>query len=319
VPICNDCNDSLRGIDPTVGKVRIEGINDKPMWKDRLQEGEYEVFIDTEFRDGTLKIAEHTIKGKSDREILLFAHLDHPFQANDNLSGVACLVDLAFKLKDKFNHTIKIIFCPETIGSIAYGLLEDISKVDFVVALDAIGDDNTLLIQKPLDQNKLDWVVHLALLQTGASFRKGLFRHLIGSDEYFFNDPKVGISGLMISRYPYEQYHTSADTPEIVKEERIVEVQKYLENLISIYERNYIPQRLFKGPLMRSRYGVQNVSKEYNRLLDYFIYLIDGKRDLVEVCVESGIGFDYGYDLLEKLKADNFIKNAVDGSNTGQE
>jgi aminopeptidase-like protein len=316
VPVCVDCDSSLKDIDPSVGKIRIDGVNDKPIWKDRLREGEYEVFIDAEFRNGTLKIGEHTIKGKPDREILLFAHLDHPFQANDNLSGVACLVDLAFKLKDKFNHTIKIIFCPETIGSIAYGLTQDISKVDFVVALDCAGNDNSLLIQKPFEENKLDWVAHLALLATGISFRKGLFRHLIGSDEYFFNDPKVGIPGIMISRWPYNEYHTSADIPEIVKEDKILEVQKYIENLISIFERNYVPERLFRGPLMRSKYGFQNVSNEFNRLQDYLIYLIDGKRSLADICVLSGIGFDYAFNMLEELKKHNLIKNADSWTDT---
>jgi aminopeptidase-like protein len=316
VQLCTDCNDSLKGLDPSIGKVRIEGINDKPLWKDKMAEGEYEVFIDTEFRNGTLKIAEHTIKGKSDKEILLFAHLDHPYQANDNLSGVACLVDLAFKIKDKFSHTIKIIFCPETIGSIAYALTQDISKVDFMVALDAIGNNETLLVQKPFSENKLDWVAHLALLKTGVSFRKGNFRQLIGSDEYVFNDPKIGIPGIMISRFPYKEYHTSADTLEIVLEEKIADVQTYIENLISIWERNYVPVRNFKAQLMRSKYGFQSPSKEFNRLLDYLVYLTDGKKDLVEICVLSGVGFDYAYEMFEKLKENNLIKSADNRAHT---
>jgi aminopeptidase-like protein len=101
--------------DEEISSLKLEGGKEFiPKYAWNIPEDEYEVFIDSENKPGVLKIGVHTIKGKSDREILLFAHLDHPFQANDNLSAVACLLDLANKIKAE--HTIKIIFCPETIG-----------------------------------------------------------------------------------------------------------------------------------------------------------------------------------------------------------
>lgn len=274
----------------------------------KLKKGKYEVFIDTEYRDGKMKIAEHIIQGKSDREILLFAHLDHPFQANDNLSGVVCLVDLAHKIKDKFNHTIKIIFCPETIGSIAYAYLTNLSKVDFMVALDIVGNDNSLLLQKSFDENNiLNYRAHLAITHQSKDYRKGQFRLLLGSEEYIFNDPKIGIPAILFSRFPYPEYHTSDDTPEIIKEEKIKEVQDTIITLIDIWEKDYVPFRNFVGPLMRSKFGVQTGEKRFNRELDYFFYLMDGKRTLAQLCCETGKNFYWMYDLLEKLKNENLI------------
>jgi len=291
-------------------KLKIEGfVPPKKKTKDLLKKGKYEVFIDTSFKKGKLKIGVHTIKSKAknrlNKEILLFAHLDHPFQANDNLSGVACLVDLAKKLKN-CRYDIKIIFCPETIGSIAYVFTQDISKVDWMLALDCVGNDNTLLIQKSFNRSdKLNLAAHLAITTLGISYRKAEFRFLIGSDEYVFNDPEIGIPGLMISRYPYPEYHTSADTPKIIKEKNLKEVQKFILKLIEIMEKNCRPKRKFKGPLFRSGIKAQTFNRQFNRNLDYFIYLMDGKKDLIELCCYSGVDFDYAYQLLKKMKNEN--------------
>lgn len=295
-------------MDVSVGKVQIEGVTDwKPEFKDKLSEGEYEVFIDTEYKKGTMKIGVHTIPGASDREILLFAHLDHPFQANDNLSGVACLVDLATKLKA--NHTIKIIFCPETIGSIAYARTRKLDKVDFVIAVDVCGNDNTLLLQKSFEaENRLNRVAHVAIQGLRENYRKGGFRSLIGSDEYVFNDPQINIPGILLSRYPYKEYHTSEDTPEKINYQMIEKTGKAIEEIIRIWELDFIPKRAVPSPLMRSRYGIQSPSKELNLSLDYFWYSVDGKRTVAELACEYGLDFDYVYDFIIKMEQDGKIR-----------
>lgn len=279
---------------------------------EKLVEGEYEVFIDSEDKDGVMKIGVHTVKGKTDKEILLFAHLDHPYQANDNLSAVACLMDLAGQLKDRYEHTIKLIFCPETIGSIAYAATQDISKVAFVISVDSIGNNNTLLFQKAYDKYaRINGCMHLAVAGQGVSYRKGEFRLVAGADEYYFNDPKVGIPGLFVSRLPYPEYHTSADTPDTINIEKIVEVQKVIKTTIEFYERDFIPKLNVKGVIMRSKYGIQTNDKLMNRELDYLFYEIDGKKYLSEIILSLGIGFDYSYDVLSKLETHGQISRVT--------
>jgi aminopeptidase-like protein len=277
-----------------------------PQSTDVLPEGQYEVFVDSEDRDGIMKIGVHTIPGKSDREILIFAHLDHPHQANDNLSGVACLIDMAGMMKDRFDHTIKLIFCPETIGSIAYAETQDISKVDFVLSVDSIGNDETLLFQKSFDKfDRLNYCMHLAVAGQGVSYRKGEFRHEYGADEYYFNDPKVGIPGIFLTRLPYKEYHTADDTPDKIIDEKIKEVQRVILKCIDFYERDYIPEMLVKGPIMRSKYGIQATDKMLNKELDYLFYSIDGKKYLTDIIMSLGVGFDFAYDILNKLGKEN--------------
>lgn len=300
---CKDCKDWEGG----KLKVKIKGVKEEPKkYTDALPEGEYEVFIDSEFRPGKMKLGVHTIQGKHDREILLFAHLDHPFQANDNLSGVACLTDLATRIS--CDHTVKIIFCPETIGSIGYALTQDISRVDFVIAVDICGNDHNLLFQKSFDNyNKLNRVASCAMQILGKPYRKGNFRNVIGSDEYVFNDPEINIPGLLLSRHPYTEYHTSEDTPDKINYEMIKETGDAILKIIEVYEKDYVPKRTFKGPLMRSRYEIQSFNPQINLNFDYLFYSIDGKKSLAELCGELEFNFDFVYEILEKLKKDGKV------------
>ena len=280
--------------------------HDGSVVKDKWADGEYEVFIDSGFKPGVMKLGVHTIKGKTDREILLFAHLDHPFQANDTLSGVACLLDLATKLKSE--HTIKIVFCPETIGSVAYALTQDLSKVDFMIAVDICGNTNSVLMQKSFDQeHRINRVAHLAIHSFSETYRKGAFRNTIGSDEYVFNDPQIGVAGIMLSTHPYKEYHTDKDTPDKIDYEQIEKMGNIIQKIIEIWEKDYIPVKKFKGQLMRSRYGIQTPSPQVNLSWDYFFYHMDGKQTLAELCSDYGLNFDYTYSILEQMVDDKTI------------
>lgn len=274
-----------------------------------LKEGEYEVFIDTEFRPGVMKLGVHTIPGKTDKEILLFAHLDHPFQANDNLSGVACVVDIAKRIKSE--HTIKIVFCPETIGSIAYAHTQDLSKVDFVIAVDCCGNEhrNGFLLLKAWDlEAKINRYAHCAFQMMGKQYRKGKFRGTIGSDETVFNDPDIGIDGICLTTHPFDEYHTDQDTPEKINYDKIKEMADLVIKIIEVADMDYVPVKNFKGPLFRTKYGIQSIVPQLNLNYDYLFYSIDGKRSLAELCAEFELNFDEIYKVFEKIIADGKLE-----------
>lgn len=284
-----------------------------------LTEGDYVVHINTEYKPGTMKLGVHTIPGKSDREVLLFAHLDHPHQANDNLSGVMCLLEVAGKIK--CDHTIKIIFCPETIGSQAYACTQDLSKVDFVIAVDICGNDGPILFQSAFDQTaRINKVAHTAITGLGTGFIKGKFRTSIGSDEYPFNDPQINIPGILLSRHPYKEYHTADDTPDKIDYSRITAMGEVVMKIIENYEKDFIPTRHFIGPVMRSRYDIQTPSPQLNLSYDYLFYSIDGTKYLSELCYDFGTNFDYSLLALNKLIDDGFIGRAtLGGSDSSKE
>ena len=88
----------------------------------QLEDGNYQVNIDTELFDGELNYAELFIKGKSEKEIFLSTYICHPSMANNEISGPAVVTFLAKWLKkiSETNYSYRIIFVPETIGSITY-------------------------------------------------------------------------------------------------------------------------------------------------------------------------------------------------------
>lgn len=280
---------------------------------EKLKEGEYEVFIDTEYKPGVMKIATHTIKGESDEEILLLAHLDHPYQANDNLSAIACLLETIKDLKSKY--TIKLVFCPETIGSIAYAHTNDLSRVKFAIAVDICGNDDSILLLKAFDpQAWINRVAHCAFQIICRPYRKAPFRSTIGSDETVFNDPLIGIPSILLTTHSktWLDYHTDEDTPDKINYEKITETAEVVRKIIEIAEKDYVPVRNFKGPLMRSRYKMQSVVPQVNLNYDYFFYLIDGKKTLAELCAEQELNFDSLYETLSKIEADGKISRGTD-------
>src|SRR5437867_4372507 len=60
-----------------------------------LDEGEYEVCIDSSLTDGHLTYGELLIPGETADEVLISSHVCHPSLCNDNLSGIALSVSLA--------------------------------------------------------------------------------------------------------------------------------------------------------------------------------------------------------------------------------
>ena len=79
------------------------------------------MFINSRFKKGFLNYGELLIKGKSNKEIILSTYICHPEMANNETSGISVLTYLAKWIKSKKrNFSYRIIFVPETVGSIAY-------------------------------------------------------------------------------------------------------------------------------------------------------------------------------------------------------
>ena len=90
--------------------------------RDSLTDGEYQVNIDDEHRDGRLTIGEAFLPGNSDREVLLTSYLCHPKGANDNFSGVVVAVEL-FRMLSRLSdrkYSYRLLLNPETISSLAW-------------------------------------------------------------------------------------------------------------------------------------------------------------------------------------------------------
>lgn len=89
---------------------------------EQLKPGTYKVKIESTLTAGSLTYGELRLPGTSDREIFLSTYVCHPSLANNELSGPAVTTELARWLGDMASRrfSYRIIFIPETIGSIVY-------------------------------------------------------------------------------------------------------------------------------------------------------------------------------------------------------
>ena len=82
----------------------------------------FKILIDSNLKkNGNMPIGEYVIQGESKQEILISTYVCHPSMANNELSGpLLSMMLIDYFKKYKLNKTLRFIFVPETIGSIAY-------------------------------------------------------------------------------------------------------------------------------------------------------------------------------------------------------
>jgi len=271
--------------------------------------GEYRVFIDSKFEEGTLKVGDCTIEGETDETIVLVAHLCHPAMANDDLAGVAVLVDIAKDLRKRNNHyTYKFLLVPETIGSVAYLSQNEgiIPKLKYGIFLEMLGNHNIHALQLTRQGNtRLDKIARYAMKRKLTNFREGPFRKVVGNDEMVFNGPGVNIPMISISRFPYPEYHTSDDNPSIISEENLKESKTLILEILNIIDNDRIPKRKFKGPVFLSGYGLWGPRIAEN--IEQIMLRLEGDKSIFDIAEELDMEFNDVLNYVNKFFAKGLI------------
>jgi len=214
---------------------------------DSLTEGKYEIIIETEESKGNLKVLEYTHKGKFDTTFVFVAHLDHPGLANDDLSGCAVGIELFKKiLNKKTKYTYKLVLLQEIIGSEYYLNLNEKGDVIGSLFLEMLGNKNEIALQESFTGDSIiEKAILKSLEELKIKHRKGGFKEIICNDEYIWE--AYGIPMASISRFPYPEYHTDKDNPEIICEDLLNESLNILLKTIKNIESNEIIFKKFKG------------------------------------------------------------------------
>jgi aminopeptidase-like protein len=227
-------------------------ISDKE--KRKLKNGNYTVKIDTSFKKGVLNYGEIYIRGKSKKEIFLSTNICHPSMANNELSGPTLTIYLSKWLKSlkKKKYSYRIIFVPETIGSIAY-LSKNLNhlKKNIIAGFNivCVGDSKIYSYIPSRAGNTISDKSALKILKK----RKFKFKQYTwlerGSDERQYCAPGVDlpISSITRSKYnTYKEYHTSLDNLKFISikglqqsfnlyKDIILEIEKKLLSKIKNY------------------------------------------------------------------------------------
>ena len=212
--------------------------NDEPDWQISLsedfisqldKEANYRVVIDTNFYDSEMHVLTFDTHPGSQRTLIINAHNCHPFQANDDVSGMTAAILIAQKWKQFSNLdlNIRVIIAPEIYGPLFYLNQFEQDNCIGAVLLKGIGNRSQLKIQSSLDSDSdLDRIFWKILQDLGIEVTRHPFRSYYGNDEIVFENPPYCIPSITLTRIPYPEYHTSSDTPEVLSVSSINEVVK---------------------------------------------------------------------------------------------
>lgn len=288
--------------------------------KNSLKDIKYHMVIDSTLKEGSLSYGEIIIKGETKDEILLSTYICHPSMANNELSGPCVTIYLAKWLKNlkRRKYTYRIIFIPETIGSITYlsknlEYMKKYTKAGFV--LSCIGDDKTYSYIPTRDGNTLvDRVVKNVFSYYYPKYTKYSFLDR-GSDERQYNAPGVDlpVCGICRSKYgEYPEYHTSADNMNLISSEGLQGSFDFIKKCIIALEYNeYYKTNCLCEPQLGKRglyptisqKGSYNEVKKMTNLLAY----VDGKIDLIEISNIIGVSIEELIPIINKLKQNKLL------------
>lgn len=289
--------------------------------KNNLKEDNYHIFIDSELKDGSLTYGEIIIPGDSNKEVFLSTYVCHPSMANNELSGPAVVIYLAKWLKSLpiRRYTYRIIFIPETIGSITYlsQNLEHLKKR--VIAgfnISCVGDNRTFSYVASRYGNTLaDKVAKNVLRFYYPEYKEYSFLKR-GSDERQYNAPGVDLPVCAICRSKYgeyPEYHTSKDNLDFITPEGLAGAFEVYKQCITVLENNYKYKiNVLCEPQLGKRGLYPTISQKGSydaiKAMTDFIAYADGNNDLIDISNIIGVSVKNLTSIIEKLKINELIE-----------
>jgi len=289
----------------------------------KLKSGDYQVVIDSNQFDGVLNYGELIIKGKSSDEVFISTYVCHPSMANNELSGPTVVTFLVKWLMEQVNlrFTYRIIFIPETIGSISYLSANYKKMKKNIIAgfnVSCVGDNRTYsylpsrngkTLSDDVAKHVLNWVYPDYDIFTWSDR---------GSDERQYCSPGIDlpIASIMRTKYGiYPEYHTSLDDLEnVVTPEGLKGGYNALRLALELIENNeHLKVNVLCEPKM-DKHGLypslssNNIGEEVLLMMN-LISWCDGKLDLISIADKLNVPAWDLYELVKKLKKHNLISS----------
>ena len=274
--------------------------------KNALDKEYYKVYIDSELKDGSLTYGEIFIPGENvideeieegtrNEEILLSTYICHPSMANNEVSGPCVSIYLAkWLLSQPRRFSYRIVFVPETIGSITY-LSRNIDQLKrnviagFVIT--CVGDDRAYSYVSSRYGNTLADRVAKNVLKSHAPDYKSYSFLDRGADERQYCSPGVDLPVCSICRSKPGEYpgnHTSADNLDFISSDGLQGAFAVYRKCIESLEGNYVYKINCLGEPQLGKRGLypplsQNgFDKKVYIILDFIAYA-DGTNDLIAI------------------------------------
>ena len=264
--------------------------------KQTLTDAEYEICIDSTLEDGSLTYGELVLPGETVDEIFFSTYLCHPSVANNELSGPCVQTELMKYLKSLSHrrYTYRLIFIPETIGSITYlsrnlETLQQHVKAGFV--LSCVGDNRTYsMVSTKYEDTLADRVLNNVLKFHDPDYIRYSFMKR-ASDERQYGSAGVDLPVCAFCRskyHEYPEYHTSADNMDLISPEGLSGAYEVMVKVVNALENNYFYQMQCKCEPQLGKRGLyptvsQKGTKGDARYMQDFIAYADGRNDLIGI------------------------------------
>jgi aminopeptidase-like protein len=270
-----------------------------------LEEGEYEVCIESSLEDGHLTYGELVVPGETDEEVLISTHVCHPSLANDNLSGIAVATWLAEQLAalPTRRYSYRFLFVPGTVGAITWLALngERVDRIRHGLVLALLGGPGGLTYKRSRRGDaEIDRVAAHVLRRAGEACELRDFDPY-GYDERQYCSPGFDLPVGRLTRAPhaeFPEYHTSADDLELVRPERLADSLQKAGEIVEILEGNAAYVNLSpKGEPQLGRRGLYGSlgggaeGREREHALLWVLSLSDGRNTLLDISERSGLPF----------------------------
>jgi aminopeptidase-like protein len=271
---------------------------------ERMQEGEYEVYIDSTLERGHLTYGERRLDGFTEREVLISCHSCHPSLCNDNLSGMAMGARLARLLEDTpLRYSYRFVWIPGTIGSITWLARNEASlhRIRHGFVLSCVGDPGPFTYKRSRRGDaEVDRAFAHVLRHHAPKFELRDFTPY-GYDERQYCSPGINLPVGCFMRTPngdFPEYHTSADDLTLVTPDALAESLLQLVRVVQLLEENRrcvnlnpkCEPQLGRRGLYRQVGGLKNAPALQMAML-WILNLSDGEHDLLEVAERAGMDF----------------------------
>lgn len=290
----------------SVSKRFCQSINDAAI---------YDIDLMTTLEPGTMKVAEYVLHGDSSESIVLLAHVCHPWQANDDASGVAVGIEVIRKLAElpRRRYTYRLLLSPEHYGPLFYlhnhKAPYDLKASLFLEML-GHGEKPGLALQRSfLGDTAWDEALRNVLTHSDPDWREGEFRTIVGNCETLMEAAGYEIPCPSISRWGYREYHTSYDSPELMKPELLQQAVDVVTDACLLMERNATMHRLvnpglvrlshpdldlykpFWDPSIEGRRTIDDGAIKFNHLMNCFPRYMNGGCTLLDIAQRFGLRF----------------------------
>jgi aminopeptidase-like protein len=288
-----------------------------------LEDGNYEVHIDSTLEDGNLSYGECYVPGQSKDEVLISTHVCHPSLANDNLSGIAVATRLAQFLAGKeLRYSYRFIFVPGTIGAITW-LARNGDKgpnIRHGLVLTGIGDRGRFHYKKSRRGNcEIDRAAAVVLRHCGEASEVLEFSPY-GYDERQYCSPgfNLPVGCLMRSVWgTFPEYHTSADNLDFIRPEQLARSLRVCVSICDVLENNesYRNQNPFCEPQLGKRdlyrtTGGESLEAEIHARL-WVLNFSDGEHSLLDIAERSELPFETIRSAAELLRERGLLVDVI--------